>query len=671
VECARIEAGVFAPRAGWFGGDMARIVNSRTEIADWLFSGLSLIPGQFTYSVPGATSVWPGYGPADEPNGIGYSAPGEDLAKAFVGAMTAWDELIAPDFVRVEDNASSRGEIRLAITLFEDEDLSAYAYFPSSVGGKPGDVWINADGISEDWEEGSYGFLTVLHEIGHSLGFEHPFVEPEEEEGTIAPESLDSARFTVMSYNWITERHVTFGSSNGRLYADLFRPAPETPMVLDIAAVQDIYGADPETRKDDTTYKLEAMNSSLQTIYDAGGKDTLDLSTIAFANVVDLRPGAYSSIGVATVAEQIAYWSAKYPASAQFIAQVFNEELSKAGLKAYTFLDNVGIALSTVIENVLGGGGRDEIRGNAAANVLVGNLGDDILFGLAGSDRLEGGGGNDQLYGDDIPVAAPVPVPQPEDPAPQVPVPDTPVSGGGLGIEVVPAGPASGAFRTSPGVIQLSGSTSGLQLAGADDGHEHSHQIAVREYLFAPQPTDLRASLLQIEGLPVPSEPEAEPESEPETSPEPSPDPVPVAPTPPPVPANQFDDSLFGGEGDDVLIGGPGRDFLSGGAGADQFRFAPGDIVGGTVALADVVSDFRQAEGDVIDLGAIDAIAGGSDDAFRFIGTAGFSGTGGELRTVQHDRYLLLEGDIIPDGIADFAIRFDGLTSLSVSSIIV
>ena len=39
-----------------------------------------------------------------------------------------------------------------------------------------------------------------------------------------------------------------------------------------------------------------------------------------------------------------------------------------------------------------------------------------------------------------------------------------------------------------------------------------------------------------------------------------------------------------------------------------------------------------------------------------------------------HDRqygFLLLEGDISPDGIPDFAIRFDGLTSLSVGAIIV
>ena len=114
-----------------------------------------------------------------------------------------------------------------------------------------------------------------------------------------------------------------------------------------------------------------------------------------------------------------------------------------------------------------------------------------------------------------------------------------------------------------------------------------------------------------------------------------------------------------------------GRDWLSGGSGRDEFRFSGGDFAGGTVELADVVSDFNAAEGDVLDFSMIDAQVGPGDNAFRFIGSAAFSGSGGELRTVQHAGFLLLEGDVSADGVADFAVRLDGLTSLSVSSIIV
>lgn len=130
-------------------------------------------------------------------------------------------------------------------------------------------------------------------------------------------------------------------------------------------------------------------------------------------------------------------------------------------------------------------------------------------------------------------------------------------------------------------------------------------------------------------------------------------------------------DSIFGGAGNDLLMGGSGRDLLTGGSGADLFRFAEGDFAGATLALADVISDFNAAEGDRIDLSAIDAVQGIGEDAFRFLGNAAFSGAGGELRTTILDGYLVLEGDTTRDGIADFAIRLDALTTLSVGAIIV
>ena len=70
-------------------------------------------------------------------------------------------------------------------------------------------------------------------------------------------------------------------------------------------------------------------------------------------------------------------------------------------------------------------------------------------------------------------------------------------------------------------------------------------------------------------------------------------------------------DSLLGGGGKDTLQGGGGKDTLSGGAGADQvtggggtdvFVYSAGDG-GGSLALADVISDFQEGT-DVIDLSA-------------------------------------------------------------------
>jgi Ca2+-binding RTX toxin-like protein len=53
----------------------------------------------------------------------------------------------------------------------------------------------------------------------------------------------------------------------------------------------------------------------------------------------------------------------------------------------------------TGVENLIGSGFGDTLRGNAGANGLFGGAGNDILRGEAGSDELSGGAGNDMLDG--------------------------------------------------------------------------------------------------------------------------------------------------------------------------------------------------------------------------------------------------------------------------------
>ncbi len=89
-------------------------------------------------------------------------------------------------------------------------------------------------------------------------------------------------------------------------------------------------------------------------------------------------------------------------------------------------------------------------------------------------------------------------------------------------------------------------------------------------------------------------------------------------------------DSLYGGEGGDVLSGGSGRDRLSGDGGGDTYAYeAVADSRPG--ANRDLILQFEgvgPADGDVIDLSGIDAIAGGGDDTFTFIGTEAFTAPG-------------------------------------------
>ena len=120
-------------------------------------------------------------------------------------------------------------------------------------------------------------------------------------------------------------------------------------------------------------------------------------------------------------------------------------------------------------------------------------------------------------------------------------------------------------------------------------------------------------------------------------------------------------DTLEGGGGDDTLVGGLGPDQMEGGMGADRFA-----IFSLAEALGDVILDFDAAEGDRLDLSRLDANAGtGGDQAFTWIGDAGFSGAAGELRFAGG----VLEGDVTGDGVADFQLSLSGLATLSASSI--
>ena len=129
-------------------------------------------------------------------------------------------------------------------------------------------------------------------------------------------------------------------------------------------------------------------------------------------------------------------------------------------------------------------------------------------------------------------------------------------------------------------------------------------------------------------------------------------------------------DVLFGGAGDDTLLGGADADRLDGGLGADSLTGGTGgDIfrfLSTVEADGDVIADFTVADGDRLDLRPIDAnqVSAG-DQAFAWIGGAGFGGVAGELRFAGG----ILEGDVDGDGTADFQIGLNGVASLPAASI--
>jgi hypothetical protein len=116
--------------------------------------------------------------------------------------------------------------------------------------------------------------------------------------------------------------------------------------------------------------------------------------------------------------------------------------------------------------------------------------------------------------------------------------------------------------------------------------------------------------------------------------------------------ANQ---TLTGTAAADLFLLGGGLDSVTGGGGLDVFRFLPAAI-GLAAANATTMEDFSRTLGEVLDLSAIDAVAGGADNAFSFINTAAFSGVAGQLRWQSEGAVQRVQGDVNGDRIADLTL---------------
>lgn len=312
-----------------------------------------------SYSFPTAASSFAiSYGSGEAITG--FSALTATQQAAVASALASWSAVAQVQFVSVADNASSAGDLRFAWTRASSiKNSQAYAYMPGPTP-EAGDVWLNPDASWNSYAPGSFGFMTLLHEIGHSLGLSHPF------DGGLGvlPAAEDSLSNTLMSYTALAGQNGSYANFN-----------PTTPMSYDIAVMQYLYGANTSYHAGNDTYTFVQGSSYFQTIWDAGGIDTIvwqssnatSGSNAAESATVDLRPGAWSDLGKA-----LSFTDAK----GVFVGRSDN---------------TVQIYATVTIENATGGIAADKLIGNDAANVLTGSSGDDVLTGNAGNDSLRGG----------------------------------------------------------------------------------------------------------------------------------------------------------------------------------------------------------------------------------------------------------------------------------------
>jgi Ca2+-binding RTX toxin-like protein len=133
------------------------------------------------------------------------------------------------------------------------------------------------------------------------------------------------------------------------------------------------------------------------------------------------------------------------------------------------------------------------------------------------------------------------------------------------------------------------------------------------------------------------------------------------------------DDTLDGGTGADALYGNSGADVMTGGPDAgrmDRFIYFQMSDSGTGEGNRDVITDFVSGE-DRIEISRFDAdIIASRNQAFTFIGDAGFSGTAGELGYVHSNGDTIVQADVDGDTVADFEIELIGIMELTASDFI-
>ena len=390
-----------------------------------------------TYSAPSFQGKW-GERTAGTPAQIGYAF---DTASnwtttekaAFISAMDLWAAVANVTFTQVAEGTA----VNSGLLFQRNSDESASGGADSLLLGTIGSTrlgQIQAASISIDASSDSFGplgaslstdgghpWLTIIHELGHSLGLGHggPYNVDDVEQGLYG--IYDSLPWTLMSYN------DEGGSGDGQAYAwgtvtqdgFVYQRVPTTWMPLDIVAIQRLYGVAANTPlSGGQTYGFNSnitgniakffdfnINAKpIITLWNKGVGNTLDVSGFSQGSTINMADGTFSS--VAGLVNNIAI---AYGTSIGTVITGPGADIITANNSSNDVLGGAGadsISGGSGNDHLYGGGrapvpgdGADTINAGAGSDYLQGNAGDDRLDGGDGSDRVQGGQGNDSIVG--------------------------------------------------------------------------------------------------------------------------------------------------------------------------------------------------------------------------------------------------------------------------------